>query len=467
MGAAAVRRLDVGEHERHLQRHARPRIRLEVDIQAPAVLVPAEPSGLRRLIFRRRRRDDEMAVIKLDVPAKDVDDPSRFVRGQSISVRKRFVEPDAIQVVQAFRAVSARTSAGIPRIADRPLPSPRFEGRRRQHAPGDEVPLRVKGPALLVRQPVVQTFGVPCVGSLHAVVGSPKRSASHRNAIRSLRLLHGGDAATSSKRAWRAGTRCSIGACSRNSGDYARFAEARGYFGFGHPEHHLQIEGFEIANDPALMSMWLGQHTETMRIVTCGFVSTANNPLATAEKIATMDHMLGGRLGIGLVRGYQARWVENFKVRPDLKAVGPWTKDTPDDDLNRRYFSEFVEVVTKALANETFSHRGEFLDLPASGFRESASASRLHAVWPGRERRHARRRDRHRAQAPAAGNTALRRLLREPAHGEVLGQVQGPPDRAFRQTRSSCSYSGASGAKRPRPTVTMSRRARKPAGAAS
>ena len=150
--------------------------------------------------------------------------------------------------------------------------------------------------------------------------------------------------------------------------DYARFAEARGYFGFGHPEHHLQIEGFEIANDPALMAMWLGQHTETMRVVTCGFVSTANNPLATAEKIATMDHMLGGRLGIGLVRGYQARWVENFKVRPELTAVGPWTKDTPDDDINRRYFAEFVEVVAKALANETFSHRGEFWTFPPPGF---------------------------------------------------------------------------------------------------
>ena len=150
--------------------------------------------------------------------------------------------------------------------------------------------------------------------------------------------------------------------------DYARFAEARGYFGFGHPEHHLQIEGFEIANDPALMAMWLGQHTETMRAVTCGFVSTANNPLATAEKITTMDHMLGGRLGIGLVRGYQARWVENFKIRPELKAVGPWTRDTPDDDLNRRYFTEFVEVVTKALANETFSHRGEFWTFPPTDF---------------------------------------------------------------------------------------------------
>ena len=150
--------------------------------------------------------------------------------------------------------------------------------------------------------------------------------------------------------------------------DYARFAEERGYFGFGHPEHHLQIEGFEASNDPALMAMWLGRHTTTMRIVTCGFVSTANNPLATAEKIATMDHMLKGRLGVGLVRGYQARWVENFKVRPELKAVGPWTKGTPDDDLNREYFTEFVEVVTKALYSETFAHQGRFFSFPPAGF---------------------------------------------------------------------------------------------------
>ena len=151
-------------------------------------------------------------------------------------------------------------------------------------------------------------------------------------------------------------------------GDYARFGEERGYFGFGHPEHHLQIEGFEASNDPALMAMWLGRHTEKMRIVTCGFVSTANNPLATAEKIATMDHMLDGRFGVGLVRGYQARWVENFKVRPELKAVGPWTKNTEDDELNRAYFTEFVEVVVKALQNETFSHRGKFWNFPPEDF---------------------------------------------------------------------------------------------------
>ena len=151
-------------------------------------------------------------------------------------------------------------------------------------------------------------------------------------------------------------------------GRYARFAEERRYSGFGHPEHHLQIEGFEASNDPCLMASWLGRHTSRMRIITCGFVSTANNPLATAEKIATLDHMLGGRFGVGLVRGYQARWVENFKVRPELKAVGPWTKGTLDDDLNREYFTEFVEVVMKALANETFSHQGKFWSFPPQGF---------------------------------------------------------------------------------------------------
>lgn len=150
--------------------------------------------------------------------------------------------------------------------------------------------------------------------------------------------------------------------------DIASFAEDCGYFGFGHPEHHLQIEGFEISNDPCLMAMWLGRHTRRMRIVTCGFVSTTNNPLQTAEKIATLDHMLGGRFGVGLVRGYQARWVENFKVRPELAAVGPWNAKSAADELNREYFAEFVEVVTKALRQDTFSHRGKFWRFPPAGF---------------------------------------------------------------------------------------------------
>ena len=150
--------------------------------------------------------------------------------------------------------------------------------------------------------------------------------------------------------------------------DLATFADGAGYYALGHPEHHLQLEGFEISNDPCLMAMWLGQHTTRMRILTCGFVSTANNPLQTAEKIATLDHMLGGRFGVGLVRGYQARWVENFKVKPDLTAVGPWNANSDDDAINREYFAEFVDIVVNALERETLSYDGRYWQFPPKDF---------------------------------------------------------------------------------------------------
>ena len=150
--------------------------------------------------------------------------------------------------------------------------------------------------------------------------------------------------------------------------DYVRFADDAGYAGWGHPEHHLQIEGFEASNEPTLMGMWLGQHSKKLRVITCGFVSTTHNPLRTAESIATMDHMLQGRLGVGLVRGYQARWVENLKVRPDLAPVGPWNKNEAADLVNREYFAEFVDVVVKALTHRTFSHQGKYWQFPPPDF---------------------------------------------------------------------------------------------------
>lgn len=149
---------------------------------------------------------------------------------------------------------------------------------------------------------------------------------------------------------------------------YVSLADDAGFAGFGHPEHHLQIEGFEESNDPRLMGMWIGAHSRRLRVITCGFVSTTHNPLRTAEDIATMDHMLRGRFGVGLVRGYQARWVENFKARPELAAVGPWNKDTPTDDYNRQYFAEFVDIVVTALTQPTIRYQGKFWSFPPDGF---------------------------------------------------------------------------------------------------
>jgi alkanesulfonate monooxygenase SsuD/methylene tetrahydromethanopterin reductase-like flavin-dependent oxidoreductase (luciferase family) len=146
--------------------------------------------------------------------------------------------------------------------------------------------------------------------------------------------------------------------------EYVRVADQAGFAGFGHPEHHLQVEGFEISNEPGLLAMWLGQHSQRLRIDTVGWVAPTHNPLRTAEYVATLDHMLKGRLGVGFVRGYQARWVHNFRIRPDIAAVGPWNQKSAEDDLNRDYFKEFVEIVLMAWAKETFSFEGKFWSFP-------------------------------------------------------------------------------------------------------
>lgn len=151
----------------------------------------------------------------------------------------------------------------------------------------------------------------------------------------------------------------------REIGDITTYADDAGWYGFGHPEHHLQIEGFEASNDLGLMASWIGRHSERLRVISCGFVSTTHNPLRAAETIATMDHMLGGRFGVGIVRGYQHRWVEQFKIQPELAAVGKWNKDSDVDAYNRRFFEEFVDIVVTALTNPTFSYDGEFWRFPA------------------------------------------------------------------------------------------------------
>ena len=151
--------------------------------------------------------------------------------------------------------------------------------------------------------------------------------------------------------------------------EYVSFADDAGYAGWGHPEHHLQIEGFEASNDPTLMGMWIGQHSKRLRVITCGFVSTVHNPLRTAEAIATMDNMLQGRFSVGLVRGYQHRWVENLKAKPEFDAVGPWNKNQPADIRNREHFNEWVDIVLTALREDTFSYDGQFWQFPPKDFK--------------------------------------------------------------------------------------------------
>src|SRR5207237_7718491 len=53
---------------------------------------------------------------------------------------------------------------------------------------------------------------------------------------------------------------------------YIGLADEYGYASYGHNEHHLQIEGFEITNHPGMFSLFIGLHSKRLKVATLGYV---------------------------------------------------------------------------------------------------------------------------------------------------------------------------------------------------
>lgn len=66
-----------------------------------------------------------------------------------------------------------------------------------------------------------------------------------------------------------------------------------------------------------------------------------------------VDHLTNGRVIFGVGRGYQSREVETLGA--------PLT----DNDANREYFEEQMEIIFKAFNEESFSHKGKYFTIPA------------------------------------------------------------------------------------------------------
>jgi alkanesulfonate monooxygenase SsuD/methylene tetrahydromethanopterin reductase-like flavin-dependent oxidoreductase (luciferase family) len=151
--------------------------------------------------------------------------------------------------------------------------------------------------------------------------------------------------------------------------DYIRLADDLGYAGYCQPEHHLQIEGFEVTNHPGMFSLFVGLHSKRLMAGTMGYTMTTHNPVRVAEEIATLDHMLQGRLFVGFTRGYHARWVDSYAAIRGTGATTPALAKARDsqDTTNREIFEESIQLIKKAWASDVFSHHGKHWQFPPNG----------------------------------------------------------------------------------------------------
>ena len=85
--------------------------------------------------------------------------------------------------------------------------------------------------------------------------------------------------------------------------EISQAAETLGFRSVWLAEHHFSTYGY-LAR-PAQLATYIAAKTTTLRVGTAVIVVPLHHPLIVAEEIATLDQLGGGRVDIGLGRGYQ------------------------------------------------------------------------------------------------------------------------------------------------------------------
>jgi alkanesulfonate monooxygenase SsuD/methylene tetrahydromethanopterin reductase-like flavin-dependent oxidoreductase (luciferase family) len=129
--------------------------------------------------------------------------------------------------------------------------------------------------------------------------------------------------------------------------DYLSFvleAESLGYHACFMTEHHFT--GWGQVSAPLHMLTWLTARTTTLRLGTAVMVLAWHNPVLLAEQAATVDVLSGGRLDLGVGRGYRHNEFHGFAL---------------DDAEAEARFEESLSVLVRAWTSpERFSHHGQF-----------------------------------------------------------------------------------------------------------
>jgi alkanesulfonate monooxygenase SsuD/methylene tetrahydromethanopterin reductase-like flavin-dependent oxidoreductase (luciferase family) len=129
--------------------------------------------------------------------------------------------------------------------------------------------------------------------------------------------------------------------------DYLDFnveAEALGFQSSFLVEHHFT--GWNQVSATLMLLMAAAMRTKTLRLGSAVMVLPWHNPVLLAEQAATLDLISGGRLDLGIGKGYRHSEFKGFAIAPE--------------EAEAR-FEEAVAVMTRAwTTRQRFSHHGRF-----------------------------------------------------------------------------------------------------------
>ena len=125
-------------------------------------------------------------------------------------------------------------------------------------------------------------------------------------------------------------------------------SDALGFDDVWVPEQHFSP--YCLAGDALLVAGHLAARTRRVRIGTAVVNLTFTHPLRFVERIALLDHATGGRVEVGVGRGYQFPQYGVFGV--------------PIDET-RAIFDDALTVVLRAWAGDDFEYDGRYFRIPS------------------------------------------------------------------------------------------------------
>ena len=129
--------------------------------------------------------------------------------------------------------------------------------------------------------------------------------------------------------------------------DYLDFnvaAERLGFVSSFSVEHHFT--GWNQVSATLMLLTALAMRTTRLRLGSAVMVLPWHNPVLLAEQAATLDLISGGRLDLGIGKGYRHSEFKGFQIAPE--------------EAEAR-FDEALEVMVRAFTErDRFSHRGRF-----------------------------------------------------------------------------------------------------------
>jgi alkanesulfonate monooxygenase SsuD/methylene tetrahydromethanopterin reductase-like flavin-dependent oxidoreductase (luciferase family) len=129
--------------------------------------------------------------------------------------------------------------------------------------------------------------------------------------------------------------------------DIAQAAEALGFGNVWLAEHHFSTYGY--LSRPAQLASFLAAKTSRIRVGTAVIVVPLHHPLVVAEEIATLDLVSGGRLDVGLGRGYQHYEFERFGL---------------ELESGRARWEESIDIILKSFDGRPFTYEGKLFKIP-------------------------------------------------------------------------------------------------------